>query len=212
MKSFLKEIESKFREINERDWDEDGEQESPRDEYMSVKDKAIKRAMKKEVKGKYDDGDGKDEKCDHVPCNEDISICEICGESLINEEELEEMSTSAGVAPITTPYAFSKKEKKKMKYPGVAEAMDHKYEQLIEGYRDFALGNGKRSPNDTVNNAIREVAKQLKSIEETIKYTSRLKTESGISHSGFSSGTHNALRKISERLIKISERVRSLGE
>ena len=99
-----------------------------------------------------------------------------------------------------------------MKYPGVAEAMDHKYEQLIEGYRDFALGNGKRSPNQTVNNAIREVAKQLKSIEETIKYTSRLKTESGISHSGFSSGTHNALRKISERLIKISERVRSLGE
>lgn len=212
MKSFLKQINESFRSLDEKDWDGDGEQESSRDEYMGVKDKAIKRAMKKEVKGKYDDGDGKDEKCDHVPCNEDISICEICGESLINEEELEEMSTSAGVAPITTPYAFSKKEKKKMKYPGVAEAMDHKYEQLIEGYRDFALGNGKRSPNQTVNNAIREVAKQLKSIEETIKYTSRLKTESGISHSGFSSGTHNALRKISERLIKISERVRSLGE
>jgi len=128
------------------------------------------------------------------------------------EKELEEMSTTAGVAPVTTPYAFSKKEKKKMKYPGVAEAMDRKYEQLIEGYREFALGNGKRSPNQTVNSAIREVAKKLKEIEETVKYTGRLKTESGIAHSGFSSGTHNALRKISERLIKISERVRSLGE
>ena len=25
-----------------------------------------------EAKGKYDDGDGKDEKCDHVPCNESL--------------------------------------------------------------------------------------------------------------------------------------------
>ena len=49
-------------------------------------------------------------------------------------------------------------------------------------------------------------------IEETIKYTSRLKTESGISHSGFGPSTSKALGKISERLIKISERVRSLGE
>ena len=48
MKSFLKEIESKFKEINEKDWDGDGEQESAKDEYMGVKDKAIKKALKKE--------------------------------------------------------------------------------------------------------------------------------------------------------------------
>ena len=49
MKSFLKEIESKFQEINERDWDGDGEQESDKDEYMGVKDKAIKKAMKNQI-------------------------------------------------------------------------------------------------------------------------------------------------------------------
>ena len=62
------------------------------------------------------------------------------------------------------------------------------------------------------NISVSKKIEPLKEIEETIKYTGRLKTESGIAHSGFSSGTHNALRKISERLIKISERVRSLGE
>ena len=68
------------------------------------------------------------------------------------------------------------------------------------------------SPAKKVNDSIKNVAKQLKEIEETIKYTSRLKTESGISHSGFGPSTSKALSKISERLIKISERVRSLGE
>jgi len=190
MKSFLEQIVENFQALDEKEkrWqdnDGDGIWYEPGDD------------VKAEAKGKYDDGDGKDEKCDYVPCN---------------GEELDEMSTTAGVAPVPTKYSFSKKEKKEMKYPGVAEAMDRKYEQLIEGYRDFALGKPNSNPKQTVNGAIREVAKKLKEIEETVKYTGRLKTESGIAHSGFSSGTHNALRKISERLIKISERVRSLGE
>jgi hypothetical protein len=146
------------------------------------------------------------------------------------EDELEEASTSAGAGSYMTPKAFAPTTNNKNatsstgmyiapttslhteQYNRVQEAMDTKYERLIEGYKQFSLGNGKRSPHQTVNASIREVAKKLKEIEETVKYTGRLKTESGISHSGFSSGTHNALRKISERLIKISERVRSLGE
>ena len=131
------------------------------------------------------------------------------------DKEVDEASSTAAVPAINTPYAFSKADDKTVEalgYKRVHEAMDKKYERLIEGYRDFALGKKNSSPAKTVNASIREVAKKLKEIEETVKYTGRLKTESGISHSGFSSGTHNALRKISERLIKISERVRSLGE
>ena len=199
MKSFLKQINESFQSLEEKEkrWqdnDGDGIWYEPGDD------------VKAEAKGKYDDGDGKDEKCDHVPCNEEL-----------NEDEIDEISTSAGAGAYNIPGAFSttaqyKKKKKTMKYEQVQEAMDRKYEQLIEGYRDFALGKPNSNPKQTVNGAIREVAKKLKEIEETIKYTGRLKTESGIAHSGFSSGTHNALRKISERLIKISERVRSLGE
>ena len=218
MKSFLKQINESFQALDEKDWDGDGEHESNTEEYMGVKDRAIKKAMKKEAaKPDYLDFNGNEPMKDAL---EDVE-CEKCSGAGCDHcdgtgyhKKVDEMSTTAGVASVTTPYAWKdpKKEAKKYTYEQVQKAMDRKYEQLIEGYRDFSLGNGKRSPHQTVNASIREVAKKLKEIEETVKYTGRLKTESGIAHSGFSSGTHNALRKISERLIKISERVRSLGE
>ena len=205
MKSFLKQIEESFQSLDEKaakpdflDLDKDGDTEEP---------------MKKAAKEKNEAA-----KPDYLDFDKDGDTDEPMKKALKDkdEDELEEASVTGGLdggaGPPRTPYAFSKKEKKKMKYPGVAEAMDRKYEKLIEGYKQFSLGNGKSSPNQTVNRSIREVAKQLKSIEETIKHTSRLKTESGISNSGFTTGTKNALNKISERLIKISERVRSLGE
>ena len=222
MKSFLKQINESFQALDEKDWDGDGEHESDTEEYMGVKDRAIKKAMKKEAaKPDYLDFNRNGNKEEPMKdALEDVE-CEKCSGAGCDHcdgtgyhKKVDEMSTTAGVASVTTPYAWKdpKKEAKKYTYEQVQKAMDHKYEQLIEGYREFSLGNGKRSPHQTVNASIREVAKKLKEIEETVKYTGRLKTESGIAHSGFSSGTHNALRKISERLIKISERVRSLGE
>jgi len=196
-------------------------------------------------------------------------------ETLENNDELEEISTSAAAGSYMTPNAFGKKVNRRtaeqlgykvvesintlptykadeyqrpeceeeefmdkfafapndeqwynrpMKYPSIdlthtpsqtskiTEAMDAKYEQLIEGYRSFASGNSKISPEQRVNQSIKQVAHKLKEIEETIRYTSRLKTESGIAHGGLKESSKNALNKISERLIKISERIRSLGE
>ena len=52
----------------------------------------------------------------------------------------------------------------------------------------------------------------MSEIEEMVKHASRLKTESGMSKDGYGPQVERALNKISERLIKISERVRSLGE
>jgi len=217
MKSFLEQIVENFQALDEKaksteKYDDNPKLKGDQDELPDALQKAI---IEKEVKnpGKYTTGieNGYDRDGDGVPNGADPDP----DDGDVNEDLEEASMTGAGEA-FNVPTAFSTKaqykKKKKMKYPGVAEAMDRKYEQLIEGYREFALGNGKRSPNQTVNSAIREVAKKLKEIEETVKYTGRLKTESGIAHSGFSSGTHNALRKISERLIKISERVRSLGE
>jgi len=221
MKSFLKEIESKFREINEKDWDGDGEQESPRDEYMGVKDKAIKKAMKKED-AKPDfldlDNDGDTEEDMKDAANEG-AVCEECGE--VHEghcnskhEDIDEISTSGAAGAYMTPNAFAKpgQKKKKYKWASVSEAMDNKYEKLIESYSRFATGNPKSTPSQTVNGTIKEVAKKLQEIEQLVKYTSRLKNESGIAGSSYGKSTHNALNKISERLLKISERVRSLGE
>jgi DNA-directed RNA polymerase subunit K/omega len=92
----------------------------------------------------------------------------------------------------------------------VMEMMEAKYEQLIEGYRDFRSGDEK--PSKKVKNTIREIAKKLREIETLVEYNSRLKNESGVTSSVYGPSTTKALTEISKRLIKISERIRSLGE
>ena len=263
MKSFLKEIEDKFIELEEDnlsnlDYDGDGELESPESEYKGSRDKAIKKAL-------HDD------------------------------EELDEMSTTGGVAGYNTPAAFRKTVKrvgyatgieeavnkpptysykderyqkpesseeeymdkfpfadddnqwqhKSYEYPSkplvskhnykdepahktikaeveydwsgvkksrVTEALDNRYEQLIESYRKFATENSKITPEQKVKRTIQEVAKRLREIEQLVNYNSKLKNESNIAADAYGPKTKKALTEISNRLIKISERVRSLGE
>lgn len=94
----------------------------------------------------------------------------------------------------------------------VEDVLEQKYEQLIEGYRTFATADSKTTPEQKVKNTIREVAKKLQEIETMVNYNSRLKTEAGVTSSAYGNSTNKALAKISERLVKISERVRALGE
>jgi len=130
------------------------------------------------------------------------------------EYDLDEMNTSAAIAPYSTPKAFGKKDKdiEQLGYKKVQEAMDSKYEQLIESYRDFALGDPKLTTERKVKKTIKDIAQRLQEIETLVKYNSKLKTEAGVAASTYGSSTQKALSKISERLVKISERVRSLGE
>jgi len=92
----------------------------------------------------------------------------------------------------------------------VYEAMDEKYEQLIESYRNFKKGDDK--PSSKVKRTIQEIAQKLREIETLVGYNSKLKEEAGVTSSAYGPSTQKALSKISERLIKISERVRALGE
>lgn len=94
----------------------------------------------------------------------------------------------------------------------VEDVMERKYEQLIEGYRTFAMSDKDISPEKKVNKTIQEIAKKLHEIDELVKHNARLKTESGVAASSYGNRTKKALSTISERLIKISERVRALGE
>ena len=233
MKSFLKEIESKFKELEEKKLDRDGDGDVDSDDYLMAKDQAIKNAMKKEdAKPDFldldDDGDKKEPmKQAAAQANEVIKTSDPDAAAEmqkknpnmdieLTEDELDEISTTGGVPAYQTPFAFSTKaqakKKKKMKYESVQKALDKKYAELIESYSKFATGNPKSTPSQTVNGTIKEVAKKLQEIEQLVRYTSRLKNESGIAGSTYGRSTHNALRKISERLLKISERVRSLGE
>lgn len=129
-------------------------------------------------------------------------------------EDLEEQNVAAAVAPISTPNWVGKAKRSTVTAGGmtVAEAMDRKYESIIESYRSYATGDAKLTPESKIKHTIKEVAKQLQEIEQTVNYASKLKTESGVARKGYGPSVDKALNKISERLIKISERVRALGE
>jgi hypothetical protein len=94
----------------------------------------------------------------------------------------------------------------------VNESMETKYEQLIESYRSYKTSAGDKKPSKTIKETITEIARRLKEIEDSVNYASRFKNESGVTSAAYGPSTTRALTKISERLIKISERVRSLGE
>ena len=92
----------------------------------------------------------------------------------------------------------------------LGEKMESKYEELIESYRNFKKGDVK--PSTKVKRTIQEIAMKLQEIETLVGYNTQLKTESGVTSSNYGPSTNKALNKISQRLIKISERVRALGE
>jgi len=94
----------------------------------------------------------------------------------------------------------------------VNEALDIKYEQLVESYRSYKTASGDKKPSKTIKETITNIARQLKEIEDSVNHASRFKNESGVTSSAYGPSTTRALTKISERLIKISERVRTLGE
>ncbi len=237
MKSFLKEIESKFKEIQEQDKDGDGDKDFADIMMSRMKASGMSDEEAKEKSKKYNeeakpdfldldkDGDKEEpmkqaaaqanEATDQEVENEKEILKLKQQQAALDEDELDEQNVTGnldgGAGPPRTPYAFGKK-KRKYTYASVSEAMDQKYAAMIESYSKFATGNPKLTPSQTVNGTIKEVAKKLQEIEQLVRYTSRLKTESGIAGSSYGKSTHSALRKISERLLKISERVRSLGE
>ena len=241
MKSFLKEIESKFKEIQEQDHNNDNKENfadimiarmmksgmSKEDAIAKVKNKKYNEEAKPDFLDLDKDGDKEEPmKQAAAQANEVIKTADADAAAELQkknpdmdieltEDELDEQNVTGnldgGAGPPRTPYAFGKK-KRKYTYASVSEAMDQKYAAMIESYSKFATGNPKLTPSQTVNGTIKEVAKKLQEIEQLVRYTSRLKTESGIAGSTYGKSTHSALRKISERLLKISERVRSLGE
>jgi len=192
MKSFLTEIEKKFKTVNEAELCE----ECGMHECICI-DEVI-------TVSKGGDPDWEETVSDLEKKDPTQKIN-------ITEEDIEEASTSGGAGSYMTPKAFGKK-KRDYKWASVSEAMDKKYEKLIESYSKFARGGSNTSPARTVNTTIREVAKKLQEIEQLINYTGRLKNESGMTRAEYGKSTHTALNKISERLLKISERVRRLGE
>lgn len=150
---------------------------------------------------------------------------------LESNEDLDEMNVTGNIAGYNTPGAFqgkSKKNKKKrMKsavnstgYSVVKDIDENKvstYKQMMNmmhlnevTYREYKADE-TFSPKQKVNKAISEVNKKLYEIERTVNRNIKLKTETGVNSTQYWKSTKGKMLKISERMVRISNKLKQLG-
>jgi len=126
-------------------------------------------------------------------------------EMLIDEvSSLEEASVTANVPGYQTPYAFSKK-KKGHKDPEVAG-----YKKVNEGKYHQYRNNETLTAKQKIGRSMREVRDGLANLEKLVKMNVRLKNELNVDSRSYWKNTNKALHKISERLVKLANKVGQL--
>jgi hypothetical protein len=150
-----------------------------------------------------------------------------------SEEEIEEANVTGnmdgGAGPIKTPAAFAKskdeddldtdhievlgykKSKKSKQHFESVSKLETKLENLIEAtYRAYKKDESMSSKKK-VNLAIKEINRKLYEVEKLVNQNTKLKTEMGIDQGQFWESTKVRFGKISERMLKISRKIKELG-
>lgn len=147
----------------------------------------------------------------------------------LEEEDLDEISTTGNVAGYNTPMAFkktdgtnkddepdaeySKKLNQSTGYTKVNESVKKrnsiKVNEINNRYHQLRKSEG--TPNQKIGIGIRELRKQITEIEKFVNWYSNIKTENDMGYSDYWKRTQKHLAKISERLSKLSLKVRELS-
>ena len=142
-------------------------------------------------------------------------------------QELDEANSTASVGgEYSTPHAFkgsNKKGKKKGKAGyegGHTEPTDgtghfladdpklRKTESVVNEGRYHAWRNDETlTPKQKIGIAMRETRDSLKELERVVRYNVKLKNELKVDSRDYWKNTHKALNKISERLVKLANKV-----
>lgn len=141
------------------------------------------------------------------------------------EDELDEMSTSAGAGAYDTPNAFGElgddtiemlgyKKVKKVKKETVEES-DFKKLSKEMFINEIAYNEYKKdpiaSPKQKINTSINYINKGLKEIEKVVNHNVRLKQEMGVDNGIYWKSSRENLTKISERLLRVSKQLKELA-
>jgi hypothetical protein len=145
------------------------------------------------------------------------------------ELSLEEMSTTASVPGYQTPNAFSASEedfdehnKESAEVYGYTIVPKNKkrhsesvYKQAMgvinEGtYNDFRRDE-TRSSNRKINDSIKNINRTIYEVERVVEHALRLKTEMNVDQRTLWGESMSRLRKISERINRITKKIHELG-
>jgi hypothetical protein len=145
------------------------------------------------------------------------------------ELSLDEMSVTANVAGYDTPKAFSASEKdfeehnketaEVYGYKVVPKTKKRNYESVYkqamgvinEGtYNEFRKDE-TRSSNRKINDSIKNINKTIYEVERVVEHALKLKTEMNVDQRTLWGESMNRLRKISERINRITKKIHELG-
>jgi len=131
-------------------------------------------------------------------------------EKLSKDEEVDEISTTSGVAGYETPYAFSDEDEEDQKKIG-----ETKYKNIMKEIYNLNYDSYKRDESlnskQKVNGAISEISKKLFEIERILGRNLKLKKEQGLESTSYWKSTKGKLGKISERMNRIAVKMRDLS-
>ena len=132
----------------------------------------------------------------------------------IIKQELDEASVTGnidgGEGPPKTPYAFQGKRKKDKEKENKIATNSTGYKKISEGkYHDYRNDDTLTS-KQKIGRSMREVRDSLSGLEKLVKMNVRLKNELNVDSRSYWKNTHKALHKISERLVKLANKVGQL--
>ena len=130
------------------------------------------------------------------------------------KKELAEASVTGnidgGEGPPKTPYAFRGKRKKDKDKENKISTNSTGYTKVNEGkYHDYR-NDESLTPKQKIGRSMREVRDGLNNLEKLVKMNVRLKNELSVNSDSYWKNTHKALHKISERLVKLANKVGQL--
>ena len=91
-----------------------------------------------------------------------------------------------------------------------AKQVSKKLESVTEGkYQDYR-NDDSLNPRQKIGYSMREVRDKLNELDKLVKMNVRLKNEIGVNSTDYWKRTHSAMKKISERLVKLANKVGQL--
>jgi hypothetical protein len=116
--------------------------------------------------------------------------------------------------------SFTKDEMEKMHNDGEVVKADpdgkehtYVYKESVsvnEGHYHNYRNDETLSPKQKIGYSMREVRDKLSELDKLVKMNVRLKNEIGVDSTSYWKNTHNAMKKISERLVKLANKVGQL--
>ena len=91
-----------------------------------------------------------------------------------------------------------------------AKQVDKKLESVTEGHYHNYRNDESLTPKQKIGYSMREVRDKLNELDKLVKMNVRLKNEIGVDSTSYWKRTHGAMKKISERLVKLANKVGQL--